>query len=810
MALGLGRWGRRREKKACDPPPDLRSVSETLLDPDETQLTNVQDHLKDAVVSTPVERRSGTAKVDDDEEATFFCDFFSTIWLAGDEFNEGIAVEDVSRERRASLEDRLVSKRIEHAGEVGLIDKVTKPSTNGELKYDPFQYNQADPSTEERQQGPRLHDKIPPHNLKLGVEGYAASNAREDQSVASAGCMEGLGSWDNGQSMASADCMHGVGDWDFLGIASNLERMGEPLQKRASSCSSGITKQAFKPPAIHSKLHSDVEASESGRCGVSFHDGGIARIGPGIPASARSPGSVSSKQKFVSSAISSSTALNKQGYKSAVIQSKMSPPRNKPSVGLPGSAPPKRSFMKRFVSPPISSKAALSEQGCKSAVVSSKRSSPANKAAVGSPSSAPSNRSSAGRFVSPVISSSTALGKQDYKSPVIESRMSSPTNTPIIGSPSSAPSNRSSTGVSPVTSSSTALGKQGYKSPVIESRMSSPTNTSTIGSPSSAPLALGKQGCKSPVIESMVSSPRNTPTGGSPSSAPSALGKQGCTSPVIESMLSSPTNTPTVGSPSSAPSNRSSASTAIPSSTTPTKQDSPAISGTAAPTKQGCQSPSVEIKPPSCLKSDPDLNTPIVETCRVLKSKASMENSITSGSSGKSSTIKLRSDGSLSSEDLACAATSIGEDATTASSSTHTSSLSTLNKSAVESNARKVSFALNPVYPSDRNEDVASDASTTLLSQGSNDSLSTVSGNMNSTDSCSNTLSRILSVDVDDVCLTNGVLDRIAKSQNVTVDSVVESVCDKLDDMESALFDVGAKKKPTKRWFKGFRVVVIW
>ena len=80
---------------------------------------------------------------------------------------------------------------------------------------------------------------------------------------------------------------------------------------------------------------------------------------------------------------------------------------------------------------------------------------------------------------------------------------------------------------------------------------------------------------------------------------------------------------------------------------------------------------------------------------------------------------------------------------------------------------------------------------------------------MNSTNSFSSTLLKMLSDNIDDVCLTKGVLGRIPISQNVSVGSLIESDCDKLDDMKSASVDVGEKKKPAKRWFKGCRVLAI-
>jgi hypothetical protein len=209
-------------------------------------------------------------------------------------------------------------------------------------------------------------------------------------------------------------------------------------------------------------------------------------------------------------------------------------------------------------------------------------------------------------------------------------------------------------------------------------------------------------------------------------------------------------------------------------------------------------------------KSYHDHNAATVETCSMHKSKATVQNS----SSGRSPTIRSRRDGSLSSRGRACAATppftSIGHDLASVSSSTHGSSLFPFKEVAVKSKPRKYKHGLNPVYPGDRSGDVLSHASTTLLSQLSSDSSSTVSRRMSGNNSFSSTVSDMLSADVEDVWWTKAVLDGIAVSQNVSVNSVIESVCDKLDDMDSKLFHVDGKEKPPRRWFPGMKVVLVW
>lgn len=116
------------------------------------------------------------------------------------------------------------------------------------------------------------------------------------------------------------------------------------------------------------------------------------------------------------------------------------------------------------------------------------------------------------------------------------------------------------------------------------------------------------------------------------------------------------------------------------------------------------------------------------------------------------------------------------------------------------------SDSLNPVYPGDRKgyRDEEGDELTEAMSMMSNE-VDDVVGSIHST------AQEILSSDIEDVWLSRTVLRGIADSNKVSVDDLIESVCDKLDDLDSALFSLDEEKEPpTRRWFPKVHVRAAW
>lgn len=103
--------------------------------------------------------------------------------------------------------------------------------------------------------------------------------------------------------------------------------------------------------------------------------------------------------------------------------------------------------------------------------------------------------------------------------------------------------------------------------------------------------------------------------------------------------------------------------------------------------------------------------------------------------------------------------------------------------------------SLNPVYPGDRtggrddDEDELTEAMSVMSSEVDN-----VVGTIQST------AQDILSSDIEDVWLSRAVLQGIADSNKVSVEELIESVCDKLDDLDSTLFSLNEKEPPPRRW----------
>jgi hypothetical protein len=99
---------------------------------------------------------------------------------------------------------------------------------------------------------------------------------------------------------------------------------------------------------------------------------------------------------------------------------------------------------------------------------------------------------------------------------------------------------------------------------------------------------------------------------------------------------------------------------------------------------------------------------------------------------------------------------------------------------------RIFSDTLMPVYPGDRILDVSSHG------DDWSDNMSSVSDRVEKVvDSINATASEMLSTDADieDMWLAKEVLTRIAKARNISVDDLIEDVCDKLDELETTLFN---------------------
>lgn len=72
------------------------------------------------------------------------------------------------------------------------------------------------------------------------------------------------------------------------------------------------------------------------------------------------------------------------------------------------------------------------------------------------------------------------------------------------------------------------------------------------------------------------------------------------------------------------------------------------------------------------------------------------------------------------------------------------------------------------------------------------DAVSSVSGRMEkAVDSINATASEMLltDADIEDMWLAKAVLERIAEARNTSVDDLIEEVCDKLDELETTLFN---------------------
>lgn len=69
----------------------------------------------------------------------------------------------------------------------------------------------------------------------------------------------------------------------------------------------------------------------------------------------------------------------------------------------------------------------------------------------------------------------------------------------------------------------------------------------------------------------------------------------------------------------------------------------------------------------------------------------------------------------------------------------------------------------------------------------------------------------LLSDDVDNVWLSRDVLEEIAESRNVSVDALMETICDKLDNLDDDLLLLEEKKvEPAKPWFPRVHLSVNW
>ncbi len=116
---------------------------------------------------------------------------------------------------------------------------------------------------------------------------------------------------------------------------------------------------------------------------------------------------------------------------------------------------------------------------------------------------------------------------------------------------------------------------------------------------------------------------------------------------------------------------------------------------------------------------------------------------------------------------------------------------------------------INPVYRGGRHH------GSHYYSEGdesSQDSLDLSRGIEKVVDSIRTTARDILSSDVEDVWLSGAVLKGIAESKKVSVDTLMESVSDKLDDLEDSLFGTTdeRKKQPAKSWFPMEQLSVKW
>jgi hypothetical protein len=81
-------------------------------------------------------------------------------------------------------------------------------------------------------------------------------------------------------------------------------------------------------------------------------------------------------------------------------------------------------------------------------------------------------------------------------------------------------------------------------------------------------------------------------------------------------------------------------------------------------------------------------------------------------------------------------------------------------------------------------------------------------------DSIRSTAKDILSSDVENVWLSRDALEQIAESREVSVDALIDSVCDRLGDLDDSLFQLDEKKvqpvEPAKPWLPRVHLSVNW
>ena len=81
-------------------------------------------------------------------------------------------------------------------------------------------------------------------------------------------------------------------------------------------------------------------------------------------------------------------------------------------------------------------------------------------------------------------------------------------------------------------------------------------------------------------------------------------------------------------------------------------------------------------------------------------------------------------------------------------------------------------------------------------------------------DSIRSTARDVLSSDVENVWLSRDALEQIAESKEVSVDALIDSVCDRLGDLDDSLFQLDEKKvqpvEPAKPWLPRVHLSVNW
>ena len=274
---------------------------------------------------------------------------------------------------------------------------------------------------------------------------------------------------------------------------------------------------------------------------------------------------------------------------------------------------------------------------------------------------------------------------------------------------------------------------------------------------------------------------------------------------------------------SSALSNNSHASFAPGGSKTIASNSSRLSKGTATSKQtyksRGIQSKSQSIRKEGVTRKSPETSTSIRESRKALSpqecaSRMASTNSSSNGRDASRSGLRAHEEPAEASSprDLAVFLREKGSRGRCDSTGDSVSTLSFPSTSTTPTrNSILASDYIYPVYPGgkcgsqDGDEDNSSGDDSNEGSHLTSSELGKV------VDSIRSTARDILSSDVEDAWLSRAVLKGIAESKKVSVDDLIESVCDKLDELDDSLFNFdGSKKGPRKRWLPRLQFSVKW